>query len=195
MPSAFAFGLFPFLPVSFVPDRSGFDYSALCSSFPFLPASASQWLPQCSALAFAPAVFPVLSSLISHAFLPGSGTQLPVRFLSSLPASLPQLFHRCFPSFPLSFVRFSSGLSPRFLLPFVRFLLGSDYSAFCSFFSLLPVFPWQRFLRCLSLSASPLSVAILRFRFGTQLSVLRFSGFRFRLAVATFPFLRFVFRL
>ena len=48
LPSAFAFGLFPFLPVSFVPFSSGSDYSALCSSFPFLPASASQWLPQCA---------------------------------------------------------------------------------------------------------------------------------------------------
>ena len=58
LPSAFAFGLFPFLPVSFVPDRSGSDYSALCSSFPFLPVSASQWLPQRSALTFVPAAFP-----------------------------------------------------------------------------------------------------------------------------------------
>ena len=33
LPSAFAFGLFPFLPVSFVPDRSGSDYSA--SVLPF----------------------------------------------------------------------------------------------------------------------------------------------------------------
>ena len=48
LPSAFAFGLFPFPPVSFVPFGSGFDYSAFCFSFPFLPASASQWLPQCA---------------------------------------------------------------------------------------------------------------------------------------------------
>ena len=45
--------------------------------FPYLPVSASQWLPQCSALAFAPSVFPVLSCLVSRAFFPGSGTQLP----------------------------------------------------------------------------------------------------------------------
>ena len=43
--------------------------------FPFLPVSASQWLPQCSALAFAPSVFPVLPCLVSRAFFPGSGTQ------------------------------------------------------------------------------------------------------------------------
>ena len=70
--------------------------------FPLLPVSASQWLPQCSALAFAPSVFPVLSCLVSRAFFPGSGTRLSVCFLSSFPVSLPQPFHRCFPSFPLS---------------------------------------------------------------------------------------------
>ena len=69
--------------------------------FPLLPDSASQWLPQRSALAFAPAVFPVLSCLVSRAFLPGFGTWLSVCFLSSFPVSLPQPFHRCFPSFPL----------------------------------------------------------------------------------------------
>ena len=53
----------------------GSDYSASVSSFPSLPDSASQWLPQCSALAFAPSVFPVLSCLVSRAFAPGSGTR------------------------------------------------------------------------------------------------------------------------
>ena len=42
--------------------------------FPSLPVSASQWLPQCSSSAFASYVFPVLSCLVSRAFLPGSGT-------------------------------------------------------------------------------------------------------------------------
>ena len=46
--------------------------------FPLLPASASQWLPQCSVFAFASSVFPVLPRLVSRAFLPGSGTQLSV---------------------------------------------------------------------------------------------------------------------
>ena len=40
--------------------------------FLFLPASASQWLLRCFPSAFASLVFPVLSCLISHAFLPGS---------------------------------------------------------------------------------------------------------------------------
>ena len=38
--------------------------------------------------------FPVLPSLVSHAFFPGFRTQLSVGFLSSCPASLPQPFHR-----------------------------------------------------------------------------------------------------
>ena len=72
-------------------------------------------------------------------------TRLPVRFLSSFPVSLPQPFHRCFPSFPLSLLFRAFRLLSAFFRPL---LLASDYSAFCSFFSLLPVFPWQRFLRC-----------------------------------------------
>ena len=53
--------------------------------FPLLPVSASQWLPQCSALAFAPSVPPVLSCLVSRAFFPGSGTQLRCMFPFALP--------------------------------------------------------------------------------------------------------------
>ena len=53
--------------------------------FPILPVSASQWLPQCSALTFAPAVFPVFSCLVSRAFAPGSGTQLRRTFPFALP--------------------------------------------------------------------------------------------------------------
>ena len=53
--------------------------------FPFLPDSASQWLPQCSALPFVPAVFPVLPCLVSRAFFPGSGTQPRCMFPFALP--------------------------------------------------------------------------------------------------------------
>ena len=114
----FPFGLSPSDPLSFVRFSSGSDYSALCSSFPFLPASASQWLPQCPALTFAPAVFPVLSSLISHAFLPGSGTQLSVCFLSPFPDSLPTAVPQVLPlrsrprDFPLPFRFLSSPSVP-----------------------------------------------------------------------------------
>ena len=69
------------------------DYSASVSSFPFLPDSASQWLPQCPALAFAPAVFPVLPCLVSRALFPGSkySAILYVSFRPSLIRS-----HSCF---------------------------------------------------------------------------------------------------
>ena len=53
--------------------------------FPYLPDSASQWLSRCSASAFASSVFPILSCLVSRAFLPGSGTQLFCMFLFALP--------------------------------------------------------------------------------------------------------------
>ena len=53
--------------------------------FPFLPVSASQWLPQCSLSAFASCVFPVLSCLVSRAFFPGSGTQHRCMFPFALP--------------------------------------------------------------------------------------------------------------
>ena len=53
--------------------------------FPFLPVSASQWLPRCSPSAFASCVFPVLSCLVSRAFLPGFGTQLYCMFPFALP--------------------------------------------------------------------------------------------------------------
>ena len=82
------------LPLSFVRFFSASGYSALCFFRSVLPVSAPQRLPRCPALAFAPSVLPLLSGLISHAFLPGSRTLLSVGFLSSCPASLPQLFHR-----------------------------------------------------------------------------------------------------
>ena len=56
---------------------------------PLLPVSASQWLPQCSALAFAPSVLPVLPRLVSRAFFPGSGTQLRCLFPFALPRFAP----------------------------------------------------------------------------------------------------------
>ena len=90
-------------------------YSVSISSFPLYPASPHSGF---TSARFSSRLhdFPLLSSLISYALLPGSCTQLPVCFLSSFPVSLPQLFHRClpyaiaiglFPSPPLSFVRFS----------------------------------------------------------------------------------------
>ena len=111
------------------------------SSFPLFPDSPLSCFPG-APFRFRFPAFPVLSGLISHAFLPGSRTRLSVCFLSPFPDSLPQLFLRCFPS------AFAFGLFPSVPLPFVRFSSGSGYSAFRSFLSLLPVFPCRRFLRC-----------------------------------------------
>ena len=83
--------------------------------FPFLPVSASQWLPQCSALAFAPSVFPVLSCLVSRAFFPGSGTQRSCMFPFALPRFAPTAVPRVL-AFRFRFPHFPYPVS----LPFVR---------------------------------------------------------------------------
>ena len=124
--------------------------------FPFLPASASQWLPQCSALAFAPSVFPVLSSLVSRAFFPGFGTQPRCLF----PFALPRFAPTAVPRVLAFFSAFAS--LPAFSVPlphsFVRFCFPSGYSAFCFFLSVLPVSASQWLNRCcLSAFASLLS--------------------------------------
>ena len=99
-----------------------------------------------------------------------------VCFLSSFPVSLPQPFHRCFP------YAFAFGLDA--CISFLASVHASiDYSALCSFFSLLPDFPWQRFFQCLFSS----------FDSGTQLTAIPFSVSLFRLTVTTstsqlFPF-------
>ena len=83
---------------------------------------------------------------------------------TAVPPVLPLCFRfRAFPALKLSFVRSS---------------LGSDYSAFRSFFSLLPVFPWRRFPRCIF----PLPSGLLPCHpsdSGTQLSAIPFSVRRF----------------
>ena len=71
--------------------------------FPSLPVSASQWLPQCSALTFVPSVFPVLSCLVSHAFLPGSCTWPCCSFLFALPRFAPTAVPRVLPFRALPF--------------------------------------------------------------------------------------------
>ena len=114
LPYAFAFGLSPSDPLSFVRFSSGSGYSAFCVSFPTFPVLLHSSF---SGARFRSRFlgFPLLSGLISHAFLPGLCTRLSVRFLSSFPVSLPQLFHRCFP------YAFAFGLSPCSKLSFVRF--------------------------------------------------------------------------
>ena len=170
LPCAFAFGLFPFsfcfLSSASVPVPAT---QPLFLPFLFLPVSASQLLPRCSLSALASLVFPVLSDLVSRVFLPGSSYSAFCLFLfippgfapTAVPPVLPFCFRlRAFPSLPLSFVRFRS---------------GSDYSAFRSFFSLLPVLPCRRFLRCFFPLTSGL-FPCLSSDSGTQLPAFLFSG-------------------
>ena len=119
-----------------------------CSSFPFLPRLSSQRLPRCSSSPHGFLVFPVLLRLVSHTLLSVLSTWRSVGFLSSFPASLPQPFHWCSDSFHLSASILCFAMPP---LSFVRFSLGSDYSAFCFFLSLLPGFPSQWFFPVLLL--------------------------------------------
>ena len=114
--------------------------------FPLLPNSASQWLPQCSALPFVPAVFPVLSCLVSRAFLPGSGTQPRCMF----PFTLPRFAPTAVPRVLAFFSAFASlpAFSVPLPLPFVRFRFPSGYSALLFFLSLLPVSASQRLPQC-----------------------------------------------
>ena len=147
-PFALAFGLSASGPITFVLFPSASSYLASVSSFPIssrFPLTAG--LLRCALSALASLAFPVLSNPVSRVVFPGFRTRLSVCFLSSFPASLPQLFHRCFP-FSAFFRPLLFGLFCLLSTFFRPFQLASDYSAFCSFFSLLPVFPWQRFLRC-----------------------------------------------
>ena len=145
--------------------------------FPYLPASASQWLPQCSALAFAPSVFPVLPCLVSRAFLPGSGTQ-----------------PRCM--FPFTLPRFAPTAVPRVLAFFSAFASLPAFSASSlAFFRplvlcfrlLSPLFlPFHSSRFCLTVAST---VPPLRFRFlafpvlSSLVSYAFFPGFRTWLSV------------
>ena len=156
-PSAFAFGLFRFPSGSFRPLLLRLRLLSLCFFLSVLPVFASQWLPRCCLSAFASLLSPFLPGWFPIRSLPVLRTRLSVCFLSSFPVSLPQPFHRCFPSFPLPLVRFSSGLFCSPSAFFRLLLLASDYSAFRSFFSLLPVLPCRRFLRCSTVSFVPVA--------------------------------------
>ena len=182
-PFAFAFGLSPSDPLSFVRFSSGSGYSAFCFFRSLLPGLASQWLFQCPASAFASSAFPVLSCLISHTFFPGFGTWLSVCFLSSFPVSLPQPFHRCFPSFLLPCVRFFSGLSACFPVSFVPFSLRLTTQPSALSFPFFPFSPGSGsfgalwFLSSPSLSSDLRPVSMPSFRFRYSASCISFRPF------------------
>ena len=146
-------GFSPSDPLSFVRFSSGSGYSASVASFPFTSGFASQWLPPCSASALAFTVFPRSSQPGFPCFL-SRFSYSAFLFVSFHPSRLRS--HSCSTGASLLFrFRFSSGLFC-LLSAFFRLLqLASDYSAFCSFFSPLPVLPWQRFFRCAPVSFVP----------------------------------------
>ena len=183
LPCAFAFGLFPFLPVSFVPFCSGSDYSAFLFFRSVLPGSALQLPSRCCPLRFRFAGFPLPFRPVSRASLPIIVLGFSAGFLSSFPVPLPQPLSWCFPSSgslrPLLF-----GLFPSGSLSFVRSpsVLTTQLSA--SSFPLLPGFPWQRFFRY----AFPFRFACFHASlpvFGIQPSVLPFSHARFASQMAS----------
>ena len=158
LPCALAFGLSPSVPLPFVRFSSGSYYSASVSSFPLSSrlrlTVASSVLPLCFRFLGLPRSFrPDFSCLLSRFFVLG------FLFVSFHPSRLRS--HSC--STGASLLLSLSGLFPHFAF-FRPLPLGSDYSAFRSFFSLLPVLPCRRFLRCLS-SSSVLPVSMLSFRF------------------------------
>ena len=150
--------------------------------FRFLPVSASQWLPRCDPSAHASLAFP-RSSQPGFPCFRSRFFVLGFLFVSFHPSRFRSHSRSTGASLRFHF-RFSSGLFC-WLSAFFRLLLpASDYSAFCSFLSLLPDLPWQRFSRCasvpfvpdLSSSVSPVSMRPFRFRYSAScVSVLRFT--------------------
>ena len=117
LPHAFAFGLFPSCPLSFVRFLSGSGYSASVSSFPFLPAFASQWLFRCRLLRFRFLGF-------SRSFRPGFPCLLPRFFVLGF------LFVSFRPSRFCSHSRFPGAslvLSLSGFFPFRRFLSSTSF--------------------------------------------------------------------
>ena len=116
--------------------------------FLFLPVFPSQWFLRCSSSAFASLVSPVLSSLISHAFLPGSRYSafclfpfiLPSFAPTAVPLVLPFCFRfRAFSLTWLSFVRFRSVLTTQpSVLSFPFFPVSPDGGSPGAFFLFRP---------------------------------------------------------
>ena len=134
LPCAFAFGLSPSDPLSFVRFSSGSGYSAFCVSFPLFPVLLHSSFPGAPFPLSLPRLSPFFQNPVSRVFFPGSCTRLSVSFLSSFPVSLPQPFHRCFP------YAFAFGLSPcsNFLSSVFRSVLTTQPSALS-----FPFFPFS----------------------------------------------------
>ena len=190
-------GFSPSDPLSFVRFSSGSGYSASVLPFP------SSW-PRLSV------AFPVLRIFLSASPLSTISSArfpvLPFRFLvlgflfvsfHPTPVSLPQLLTPALPFFS-AFFRLLLFRDFRLLSAFFRPLQpASDYSAFCTFLSPLPVLPWQRFLRCLfSPSIPPVSMRFFRFWYSAfcdsfHLTLFRLTAAFQRPSFAPIPFVLF----
>ena len=145
--------------------------------FRFLPVSASQWLPRCDPSAHASLAFP-RSSQPGFPCFRSRFFVLGFLFVSFHPSRFRSHSRSTGASLRFHF-RFSSGLFC-WLSAFFRLLLpASDYSAFCSFLSLLPDLPWQRFSRCAPVPCVPFAF------------LFRFACFHASLPIPVLSFLRF----
>ena len=136
------------VPLSFVRFPSASGYLAFCFFLSLLPVLASQWLLRCFGSSFRLPRFPPSLPPGFPCFFSGFRSLAFCLFPFILPGFAPTAVPPVLPFFsaffrPLLFRAFS--LPSAFFRPLRP---ASDYSAFCSFFSLLPVLPWQRFLRC-----------------------------------------------
>ena len=144
LPCAFAFGLFPSNPFSFVHFSSGSGYSASVSSFPlssrFRLTVASSVLPLYLSASL---LFPVLSDLISHVFLPDSCTWPYCLFPFALPCFAPTAVPQ------VLIFRFHF----RYFPPPVHFLSSASFPVLTTWplflpFLFLPVSASQWLIRC-----------------------------------------------
>ena len=132
-------GMSAWLSITFVTSVLALHYLAFCFFLSLALVSISQWFPQYLFSAFAsnfPQYFtPNFLCAISWFWYLAS-----VCFLSSYPASLPQPLHRWFPLIALGDILRTFNF---------KYHSASDYSDFCTFFSLLPKLSRQRFVWCI----------------------------------------------
>ena len=187
LPSNFSSGIFHFRSTFFRPRPFRFQLlSLLFLPFLLFPSPPHSGFPGAALSAFASLAFPVLSDLVSRVFFPGCLYSAFCLFPFVPPGFAPTAVP---PVLPLCFRFRAFSLSVAFFRP-LRF--GSDYSAFRSFFSLLPVFPCRRFLRCCPFavrlprfSSSVRPVAMPYFRFWYSAYCASFFRSLSRLTVAT----------
>ena len=129
----------------------GSDYSASVSSFPSLPVSASQWLPQCPSplsLPRFPRSFPPDLSCVLSRFSYSASCLFPFALPRFAPTAVPRVLTLCFRfrSFPLPFRFLSSPLLSSSVGPVSMPSFRFRYSASCSSFLRFAVSPHSGYL-------------------------------------------------